>query len=369
MPKDSFEVTMIKKLILGIYFIQGTAGASLMERTVLPWTLAESELRSSLDLPTTVQVKDISPSWDQILMRIYLNQKDPTVEKIGLFFQEKNYKQLGTRILKIAKKGSEEILLQKMSERLVQDAESKRYTSEISKDLLPYVDPKKVQEYFSAKHYQLTIPALKSEADLKSIYRVIQQTDGFISTKKRLALKQKVKQGLPINVEVELLPEFAKKFVRQFNIVKGPNCFHAALSFQGERFSRLPFVNAKREEGYDPVMINHDELWTILQNAFYEVNPVKSQLKYGDILVFSELDKNRADAPFDFRRIKHASTYLFDGYMFSKGSKSANSPYIIKPLSEEWTQWQRDSKILGVKVFRRAFKNVRDIPLVVQELF
>lgn len=360
---------MIKRLILGIFAFQGTAAATLMEPPALGWTLNESDLRSALDVPLAVKVKAVSPTWDQILMRIYLSQNDPTVEKVGLFFQENNSKQLGTRILKIAKRGSEETLLQKMTTRVVLDSESKRFTSEISKDLLPFIDPKKVQDYFSARHYQLTIPPFKSELELKSIYRLIQQTDGFLSTKKRLALRKKAKQGLPINVEEDLLPEFAKKFVKQFNIVKGPNCFHAALSFQGERVSRLPFVNAKREEGYDPSMINHDELWTTLQNAFYEVNPVKSELKYGDILVFSELDKNRADAPFDFRRVKHASTYLFGGYMFSKGSKSANSPYTIKPLSQEWAQWQKDTKILGVKVFRRAFKNVRDIRPVVQELF
>jgi len=360
---------MIRIPLLAIFIHQATALGAVIDRPIIPWTLKQNNLRSSLQIPVDAKPMLIAPSWDQILMRMYLSPKDPTVEKVSLYFSENDVKKIGPRIFKIAKKGSEDKLMQKMLEKLTLDPETKRYTAEISKNLLPLVDSKKILSHFATKHYQLTIlPTTSTEAS-SITNQLIHQTDGFLSAKKRLALRELVKSGKPIVVEQDLLPDFAKKNIRQFNIVKGPNCFHAALSFQGEKVSKLPFVNAKREEGYDPAMINHDELWTILQNAFYEVNPVKSELKYGDILVFSELDKNREDAPFDFRRIKHASTYLFDGYMFSKGSKSANSPYIIRPLSEEWGYWQRDSTILGVKVFRRAFKNVRDIPLVVQELF
>lgn len=361
---------MIRKTLFGIFLYQSTSFGVVVERPIIPWTLNQTELRYSLNsvaIDTNLEV--ITPTWDQILMRIYLNQTDQTVEKVGLYFSENNLKNVGPRILKIALKGSEAKLMQKMVEKLVLDPETKRYTAEISKDVLPFVDSKKVLGYFATRHYQLTIPPPKSEASATALNNLIQQTDGYLSIKKRISLKQMIKDGKSLHVDQDLLPEFARKNVGQFNIVKGPNCFHSALSFQGEKFSRLPFVNAKREEGYDSAMINHDELWTALQNAFYEVNPGRSELKYGDIIVFSELDKNREDTPFDFRRIKHASTYLFDGYMFSKGSKSANSPYIIKPLTEEWTHWERDSTLLGVKVFRRAFKNVRDIPLVVQELF
>ena len=360
---------MIRKILFGIFLYQSTSLGVVLDRPVIPWTLKQTELHSSLNVAIDTNLQLIKPTWDQILMRIYMSPKDQTVEKVALFFPENNLKNVGPRIFKIALKGAEAKLMQKVVEKIVLDPETKRYTAEVSKDVLPLIDSNKVLAYFATRHYQLTILPPKSKASATAIYNLIQQTDGYLSTKKRLALKEMVKEGKSINVDQNLLPDFAKRNVGQFNIVKGPNCFHAALSFQGEKFSKLPFVNAKREEGYDAAMINHDELWTALQNAFYEVNPGKSELKYGDILVFSELDKHREDAPFDFRRIKHASTYLFNGYMFSKGSKSANSPYIIRPLTEEWKYWERDSTLLGVKVFRRAFKNVRDIPLVVQELF
>ena len=64
----------------------------------------------------------------------------------------------------------------------------------------------------------------------------------------------------------------------------------------------------------------------------------------------------------NFKWIRHASTYLFNSYTFSKGSKSPNSPYIVGTLSDEWQTWKKFTKNLGIKVFRRNQNHVKKRP-------
>jgi hypothetical protein len=112
-------------------------------------------------------------------------------------------------------------------------------------------------------------------------------------------------------------------------------------------------------------MINYDELWRVLSENFYEVNPDKLPLKYGDMLVFFDVPEDDADdleKPVDFRWIRHTATYLFGGFTFSKGSKSPNTPYTVRTLAEEWKTWKRYTDNLGVKVFRRSQKSVKAAP-------
>ena len=100
-------------------------------------------------------------------------------------------------------------------------------------------------------------------------------------------------------------------------------------------------------------MINYDELWRVLNTHFYEVNVKKYPLKYGDILVFFDVPKDK-DQNVYFKWIKHTAAYLFGSYTFSKGSKSPNTPYTVKTLKEEWKTWDRLTQNLGVKVFRKV---------------
>jgi hypothetical protein len=104
-------------------------------------------------------------------------------------------------------------------------------------------------------------------------------------------------------------------------------------------------------------MINYDELWRVLQRSFYEVDPLKSDMQYGDMIVFFETKDSNSGAV-DFKTLRHAATYLLGGYVFAKGSKSANSPYLVRTLGEEWDTWTKYTKRLGVKVFRRNLKHV-----------
>lgn len=93
-------------------------------------------------------------------------------------------------------------------------------------------------------------------------------------------------------------------------------------------------------------------------SSLYEVNPAQNPVQYGDMIVFFET-KTPQFGSLDFKTLRHASTYLFGGYVYSKGSKSANSPYLVRTLGDEWNTWTKYTKKLGVKVFRRNLKHVK----------
>ncbi len=357
------------KLVLLIFGICATSGYSInLEHINIPWTASIKELRPSIKIPIEEEKKRVSPTWEQILARIYMSRRDPTIEKVGLYFLDRNHLSVAKKVFKIAKNNNEGKLLEAVLANMTQ-AEENRFFSEITSEILPYVDKTKLLNYLGYSHSQLQIDGSEFKNEKRLIIELLNQTDGYLSYEKRVRIKMNLMNGQKIDVQKDLVPEFAKKNIEQFNIVKGPNCFQAALAFQGESFASLPFINAKREIGYDSSMINHDELWNALQTSFYEVNPKKGELKYGDIIVLSDIHGLNSRLPFDFRRLKHATTFLFDGFVFSKGSKSANSPYIISSLDEEWQHWEKNANTLGAKVFRRSFKNVRHIAPAAPEAF
>ena len=158
-----------------------------------------------------------------------------------------------------------------------------------------------------------------------------------------------------------MLPAFPRKMIKKFIVVRGPNCFHAALAFHNPKLPRSPYVNVRPEEGYHRAMINYDELWRVIGRSFYEVNTAKYPLKYGDMIVFFNLpDDWEESMAVNFRWIRHTSTYLFGPYTFSKGSKSPDTPYSVKTIGEEWATWLEYSRNLGVKVFRRNQKITKE---------
>ena len=164
-----------------------------------------------------------------------------------------------------------------------------------------------------------------------------------------------------MSVDKDLLPSFPRKVVRRFVIYRGPNCFHASLAFHDRTLTRSNFFNVTREKGYHRAMINYDELWRILSSNFYQADHRASKIQYGDILVFFDIPEEPRKV-INFRWIRHTATYLFNGYTFSKGSKSADTPYTVKTLKEEWKTWSKISKNLAVKIFRRSTKRVKKRP-------
>lgn len=109
-------------------------------------------------------------------------------------------------------------------------------------------------------------------------------------------------------------------------------------------------------------MINNDELWRTLELGFYEVDARTTPLAYGDVIVFIEPPKGAQKTAISYRDVKHTATYLFGRYVFSKGSKSPNTPYTVKTLKDEWDTWVHISKNIGIKVFRRSSVHATTAP-------
>lgn len=345
-----------------------TSFASSDSSIAISWTKSRKDLHSSLVVPYKKSTIYVEPTFRQILTRIETFEINKTIDPVGFFFKEKQPSNLLERVSVVAKVGMEPSLAAVIGQRII-PADDEKFFASIKKEDLELLDKVKLKAFYRAPHLRVMLDGNQLNKSNSDFQALLDQTEGYLTYKQRLKLRDRIKRGEYIDIDVDLLPAFAKKRVKTFNIVRGPNCFQTALAFQGEKFASLPFVNPIREQGYDDAMINYDELWTALGNSFYEVNPRRSELKYGDIIVFSDVSGLPPTSPLDYRMIKHASTYLFGGLVFSKGSKSANSPYTIKHLDDEWKTWQKFSKELAVKVFRRAFKSVRSVPPVVKEAF
>ena len=238
-------------------------------------------------------------------------------------------------------------------------------TIEIRGDIFNAIDKAQFVELFAKPHHNLTLSTIEMRDDGKLRRDFMEQLTPYFDKGQRQQILAKIGRGEPIRVDTELLPEFARKMVRHFVPYRGPNCFHAALAFQSPQLTASSLVNVKEEKGYHRAMINYDELWRVLNRSFYEINPDRQPLKYGDILVLFDVPKSLSQSGgrnIDFRWIRHTATYLFGGYTFSKGSKSANTPYLVRTLGEEWKTWKRFTNNLGVKIFRRSTKEIQVDP-------
>ncbi len=227
---------------------------------------------------------------------------------------------------------------------------------------LRFVDLKKLGTVLSQSHQDLSIePRGWLGGENGDLGELLRQAKPYLERETLKKVLRKVQKGQEIRVDTDLLPKFARENVGKYLAVQGPNCFHASLAFQGRELVESPYINLKAESGYDPSMINYDELWRVLKTSFYEVDLKQNEMQYGDIIVFFDMPE-KATPWVNFKTIRHAATYLFDQYTFSKGSKSPDTPYSVKTLADEWSTWERFSKRLGAKVYRRSEKHVRPIP-------
>jgi hypothetical protein len=237
-------------------------------------------------------------------------------------------------------------------------------TININDKAFSMIDPEALGEMYGRVHHKLTLSGAELKNSPATVKELMNQLSPFLSKVERRNLLQDINAGKTIDIDKEMLPKFAAKMVGKYVIHRGPNCFHAALAFQSPTLTSSSLINVKKEKGYHRAMINYDELWRVINTDFYEVDPDKVSLKYGDMLVFFEVPKNLVEVgtSINFRWIRHAATYLFGGYTFSKGSKSPNTPYTIRTLSEEWNTWKHYTQNLGIKVFRRSQKHVKSQP-------
>jgi len=323
--------------------------------------LDPAKLKPSLTLPVTDTIEQVKVPAKVVKTRIIKSDADKRIEDVQIRLP-KDPKKIGELAGQLAKAKKSSALFDYFMEQAekvqAQSDGSKRV--KINKDAYQWIKSAELAKMYTRPHHNVEILTRELGNNKEVKRELFAQVQNFLDPADKRRVVGKFKNGEPVSLENDLLPEFAKKTVKKFLVFRGPNCFHAALAFHGQTVTRSKFFNVKEEEGYHRSMINYDELWRAINAAFYEVNPERSDLQYGDMLVFFDLPKDHEVT--NFRWIRHAATYLVGPYTFSKGSKSPDTPYTIKTLDEEWTTWRKFSKNLGAKVFRRNNPTVTKIP-------
>ena len=342
-----------------------------------------ADVKKSLQLPVIQKEEMLRIPANHLELRVKNSVQDETVEPLFLKI-ENDPVQIKRLSSMLAKPGKTAALEKQIKERLEKynqatnnnnarnnentvapnnPTTSKTRDIRVTADLYNLMEPVALGRIFEKIHHKLSLPGDVLKNDKKLRKSLSKQLKGYLSNSELKKLMRKIRTGDDLNVDEDLLPKFARKMVKKYTIYRGPNCFHSSLAFQSPKLPSSSFVNVKIESGYHRAMINYDELWRILNLNFYEINPNETPLQYGDTIVFFDVPRDGDMQNPDFKWIRHAASYLFGDYTFSKGSKSPNTPYSVKTINEEWQTWQKYSKNLAIKVFRRSSKNVTKKPL------
>ncbi len=333
-----------------------------------PFLFDITTFTTTLNLPVVERLEVVKMSKKQMATRIKKSATDEIVEPLTIILNE-NEANIVSVSEKLAPTGKVDELSAFFREKLKTSKPVKKgataKTVEIDKTGLDLIDTDAFADLYSKMHHNLTLNSKELKKDTVAKSELMKQLIPFLKKKERDKILGKINRGEQIEVSKELLPDFPRKMVGKYIVQRGPNCFHAALAFHGPQLTSSSLINVKSETGYHRAMINYDELWRVLNQNFYEVDPDTVPLKYGDMMVFFDVPNDAAEDlqhPVDFKWIRHTATYLFGGYTFSKGSKSPNTPYTVRTLADEWRTWKRYTKNLGVKVFRRSTTSVRANP-------
>lgn len=303
------------------------------------------------DLPFQERVKTIRPSFSQIKRRVLEGKPNAPVEPIFIPLE------------KASRMGKSDSFKTLFSHQPVVLRENKKYIR-WTEELLEHSSYDALANFYSIKTLELFLQTEKLTEDQRE--QILGEVSSFLPPEEISVLKNKLSSKIPVSVKTNLLPRFARAAVGKFTVYQGPNCFHASIAFHNRSAVQSPFINVSREENYHHEMINHDELLRILQSQFYPVALEKTQLKYGDVIVF--VDQKDSEKIDDFKMLKHAAVMLFHPYVFSKGSKSANSAYSIKKLDAEKILWTKYFKNIRLKVFRKASPKLsQKTPINLQE--
>lgn len=312
-----------------------------------------TQLKSSLNLPVTSEIEKLKMPLRNLRIRASRFEKDDRIDPVQIYVPRDQvaFRQLIGRLAKPGKQSQvEQILLDKIKE--MGPMNRPRVRVDLKPDDIRLMNLATIADEMSHTHHNVLIQVGPLAHQAAQRTEFLDQIKPFLTQEQRRQVAAKLRRNADLSLHEDLLPNFAKKMARRFIVYKGPNCFHASVAFHDHDLAKSPRLNVKEEPGYHSAMINYDELWRIINKQFYEVDPSKSPLKYGDMIVFFSVPPNPNEAV-NFRWIRHTSTYLFGPYTFSKGSKSPNTPYSVKTLQEEWATWQAYTSNLGVKIFRR----------------
>lgn len=338
------------------------AAITEFQAITLPFTQDLNQLKASLNLPVSERLERISIPMKKMKMRAFNPKKDPTVEPISLTVS-RSETALSQLVQRLSLGGKADFLQDNFLSKIRKLGPSTKTTVKIDLEPDDYrlINLQELAKELSKEHHVVTLRGKELAAEKNTWNEFRNQLSYILPSEQLTKIARKIKLGLDMSLDSELLPAFARKMVGKFIIYRGPNCFHASLAFYDQHLTRLPSINVKEEEGYHKSMINYDELWRVINSQFYEIDPRNSPLKYGDLLVFFGVPPE-SPKHINFKWIRHTAVYLFGPYTFSKGSKSPNTPYSVKTLEEEWSTWRDLTQNLGLKVYRRQL-NVSSGPL------
>lgn len=317
-----------------------------------------SNLKTSLNISIIEYLRNAYLPSNIIAFRIKNYEKNPIVEPITIYF--KNYIELKNITERIANSDKNKDILYKLLLTGAEKTKSNTLKTTLNAMTLNYLNLDNLSKYFAYQYYDIAIPTNQFFQRPHNKKVLLKQLDMFLSAHKIKLIKQKLQFKNQLLLKEDLLPDFPLKVIGKYSPYKGPNCFHAALGFNDYKLIKSNFVNIIEEKNYHRAMINNDELWILLSKEFYEVKGKDINLKYGDMIVFFDLPTTPQEISYKF--IKHATTYLFGPYTFSKASKYSDTPYVINTLQKEWSIWKKLTTKLGLKVYRKINKNLSKIP-------
>jgi|GEM_PF-4489601 len=286
----------------------------------------------------------------KLLMHRLLSEKEK-VEPLRFYCKELTDKCYQN--LKFLANKDEELSLASSVKGVNEEKKKNGYVFEFTQKSKDFLDFSKLQKKLSQHHYELKLKTEQLRKNVQLMEEFFSELKYFFSDEKLALLKAKIQNKHSLMIDKDLLPSSVRFRVGQYTSYLGPNCFEAALAFQDEYFSRSYLYNVKSEAGHHGIMINNDELFLVLREHFFEIDPEKTSLRYGDVIVFVDYGEALSEEDFRYSWIKHAAVFLLNDYTFSKASKSADSPYTVKTLKEEWELWVSRYNFLKIKVFRK----------------
>ncbi len=328
----------------------------------IPFTKELSDLKASVTPMVRDEIEKIAIPQKKLKIRIINPKKDPTIEPVALTLprSETGLEELSE---KLAASGKAEELFEIFLNKIKKAGPSNKDSIkiELKPDDLSYLSLKALGRELQKENHVVSLNT-RDLAASEGQWDELKNQLSFLLSKEQLAkISRKVRAGGELALD-DMLPPFPKRMAGKFIVYRGPNCFHASLSFYDQQMPKSPEINIKEEEGYHRSMINYDELWRVISNQFYEVDPRHSPLKFGDLLVFFQVPE-AASKTINFKWIRHTSVYLMGPYTYSKGSKSPSTPYTVKTLTEEWNQWQAMVPTLGLRVYRRQSDAEARLPM------
>lgn len=321
------------------------------------WTTNHKEIKADLKLEIVEKVVQVKPDRKTVITRVKNVLESESIEPMSIRIKS-DLSNIKSITEEFARKSKRFLLLKYLKEapdgQIISPKDKHHKRIIIGPSALKYLRKNSLRSALKQPSHELKIDLdhLRSDSSVRN--KVWSSVSPLLGADRKRILKKTLLSKERFASASAFLPKFAAERLRTFASDRGLNCFHAAVSFSSPNFPKIPSVNPRREPGHHREMINHDELSRIFDYGYYEINPKTTKVKYGDVVAYFDIHpKNRKERP-HYKTLKHASVFLFNDYVFAKGSKSANSAYRIRKLKDEWADWKKYTNHLAVKIYRKS---------------